>query len=150
MILPLTIFFVMASTLPFIDGILQFCFFGLRMSIMSIWAAVISFAVIIALAVSEDSNDTNKVDAVNHKYILGMVCATIYVFTHAGMDLSIYAMQELNFFLILEYFSFFQNIILILTMVQKFLISGQVPFTMVWSRESVLIILLSILCCFGS
>ena len=147
-ILPLTIWFVMVSTLPFVDGILQFCFLGVRMDKVSIFVTAISFAIIVALTRAEDADDdVYSDDDYTHAYTLGIVLASVATITHAGMDLTTHVMQELNILLMLEYFSYVQITVFLGVMLAQFCITGQLPFAMVWSLESVLLLAVSILSC---
>ena len=56
-ILPLTIFFVLACTLPFMLAIMSYFYLGERMAKISIVAALISFGAIIMLTMAKPDSD---------------------------------------------------------------------------------------------
>lgn len=98
-LLPLTIWYVLLCTLPFMLAILSFFVYGEKMGLGSIFAAILSFAAIVVLTLANSvSDDDNQ----SWNYVLGIICSLICMLCISGYLLSVNRMQNIDSFLVMK------------------------------------------------
>lgn len=154
-LLPLTIWFVILCTMPFVIAIFSYFYMGERMSPISILAAVLSFGAILMLcfAKPQEPRDSEAGSSAasqedgedeSYNYVLGVILSVICVMMISTTLLTTRSMQEVNSILIMKTYNLFSTVIIGTVMLIRWPATGRVPFTMVWTRQSVVILLLSI------
>ena len=144
-ILPLTIFFVLACTLPFILAIMSYFYLGEKMSNISIVAAVISFGAIVMLTMAKPDSDGADESKNGDNYVLGVLIAVTCVILFSLISITTRIVQEINTNLVQLSYSWIMILTIGPAILIRWAITGQAPFTMVWTNKSGLLLATAIL-----
>lgn len=135
-LLPLTVFFVILCSLPFVLGIISYFLLGEKMTFASIIAAVISFFAIIVLSMAKPEEDGVDAEEANHNYVLGVICAVINMLAISCVVLTTRMMQGVPPNLILEFYNVISAVLIGLYILIRWPITGEVPLEMDWTAAS--------------
>ena len=98
-LLPLTIWFVLVCTQPFILGILSYFYLGESMATVSIIAAILSFGAILMLSFAKPESDDVQEES---NYVLGLGLSLTCVLLLCVIKLTIRKMQDVDPILIIK------------------------------------------------
>ena len=113
------------------------------MAPVSIVATVLSFGAILILSFAKpDSTTHDEVEEAesNRRYILGVMLSIACVFIFSVVVLTARHMQEVNTMLIMQSMNSICLVLIGTVMLVRWAITGQVPFAMIWTLKSAILL----------
>ena len=112
MLLPLTIWFVIVSVLPFSIAAFSYFLFGEKMGLVSLIASVLSFGAIVLLTLADPAEDTNvdqastEISAIeseqeDQNYLMGVIFTLACLLGFSGIMITTRQMQEVHSLLVM-------------------------------------------------
>ena len=119
--LPLTIWYVLLCTLPFMLAIISYFAYGEKMGLASVFAAILSFVAIVVLALANPASDN---EAENMNYVLGVILCLISVLAICLVVLTTRQMQDIDSFLIMKSYNLISAALIGLYILVRWPITG--------------------------